>query len=80
MFALISDPNYFEDFCYVSYLIESLEEIALSYFEQDWYDWFIIIINNEPDIDIKDAIHGAFKRALEYSFDYYKIKEVLFLN
>lgn len=76
MYCLISDANYIEQFCIISNDIATLEELALSLFEEDWYEWFCII--NQDKQELK-SIREAFIHALEES-DLYKIIEPVFIG
>lgn len=80
MYALVSDYEYPESFCFVSNNPGELEEMALSIFEEDWYEWFCIIMDNEKDIPEDEIKQEAFFRTLESSFDDYEIREAVFLN
>ncbi len=79
MYSLVSSYEYSESFCFVSYNPADLEEMALSYFEEDWYEWFCTIMSEDENISINAAIFDAFDQALSESFEYYEIREATFL-
>ena len=65
MWALITDNNYPESIYVYSQDHGSLEEIALSLYEEDAYEWFCIF--NNSDYYKKDAVKRAYERALYYN-------------
>ena len=80
MYALISEYEYPEQFCFIASNPAELEEMALSLFEEDWYEWFCSI--NEDGYfykaaNVEEMKRAAFENALEHSFnDYYITKPV----
>ena len=84
MYALISSDEYFEQFCFIANDPAELEEMALSLFEEDWYEWFCCLNKEYESYEVNstnEAIkHEAFSHALEHSFDDYYIIEATFLG
>ena len=76
MYCLVSETDYPEQICIISDNPANLEEIALSLFEESWYEWFCIINDedNEPN-----AIRLAFYHALDES-DMCNIVEPVFIG
>lgn len=84
MYALISEDNYTDQFCFIANNPAELEEMALSLFEEDWYEWFCIINNENKDYEVfntNEAIkHEAYIYALDHTFDNYYFAETVFLG
>ena len=76
MYCLVSETDYPDRICIVSDNPANLEEIALSLFEEDWYEWFCIINDDNRGLD---PICSAFIHALEES-DMYNIVESVFIG
>ena len=71
MFILKSMYDYPDDLNLVSESCGLLEEIALSLFEEDIYEWFCIIYDQDyPNINIIDIIKEAETHAFDMSFMY----------
>lgn len=62
MWALITDNNYPDSIYVYSQDRGSLEEIALSLYEEDAYEWFCIY--NSSKYYNQDAVKKAYKQAL----------------
>lgn len=84
MYALISEYECPDRFCFIANDPAELEEMALSLFEEDWYEWFCIINEEHESYEIngtnEEIKHEAFSYALDHSFDNYYISETVFLG
>ena len=71
MYILKSIYDYPDILNIVSETCGILEEIALSLFEEDMYEWFCIIHDQDyPNIDLKEVIKEAKIHAFDMSFMY----------
>lgn len=84
MYALISNYEYADQFCFIANDPAELEEMALSFFEEDWYEWFCCVNREYENYEVNctnEAIkREAFTYALDHSFDDYYIIEATFLG
>ena len=84
MYALISNYEYPEQFCFIANKPAELEEMALSLFEEDWYEWFCSVNEEYKNYEINCTNEAmkreAFSYALDHSFDDYYIIETTFLG
>ena len=81
MYALISEYEYPGQFCFIANDPTELEEIALSLFEEDWYEWFCVINEEHEGNSTNEEIkYEAFTHALDHSFNGYYITETTFLG
>ena len=84
MYALISNDEYPEQFCFIANDPAELEEMALSLFEEDWYEWFCSVSEEYKNYEVNNTNeamkHEAFTYALDRSFDDYYIIEPIFLG
>lgn len=78
MFLLTTNPEYYDDMHIVSNSRAPLEELALSLFEEDCYEWFCILNENEPPhVRFANIMAEAAARALNDSKYYYNIVEAI---
>ena len=84
MYALISNYEYPEQFCFIANNSAELEEMALSLFEEDWYEWFCSVNEEYKNYEVNCTNEAmkreAFSYALDHSFDDYYITETTFLG
>ena len=84
MYALISNNEYPEQFCFIANNPAELEEMALSLFEEDWYEWFCSVNEEYASYEVNNTNeamkHEAFTYALDHSFNDYYITETTFLG
>ena len=80
-YALIADYDYPDDFCIISANRSDLEEIALSIFYDDWYEWFCCYITDGyyDDVSPEETKMACFQSALDYAW-HYDIKPVTNLD
>lgn len=76
MFLLTTNSEYCDDIHIVSNSRAPLEEIALSLFEEDCYEWFCLLNEKEPThVRFTNIMAEAAARALNDSKYYYNIVE-----
>ena len=80
-YALIADYDYPDDFCIVSDNLSDLEELALSIWEEDYYEWFYHFIQEDFYNDVKPEVvkTECLRTAIDYAW-HYGIKPVTILN
>ena len=70
MFILQFAYDYPEIDPIVSTFEGALEEIALSLYEEDAYEWFCVLNEEDSQSIIYDIVKDAYNRALQMSYNY----------
>ena len=79
MYTLITAYDYPDQLWLVAEDRGVLEEIALSLFEEDWYEWFCIVAIDESDMPLDRIIKIAKHHAMNDS-KMVKVVEAIFIT